>query len=1038
MRLSSRLLFLALALLAVPVLAQMKSGFEMTNFREVMGVTKAQEATTYKVVFISCSSPASVLWPGEQADFTFQVQNTSDADIAVKGKVDVIAYGTKGQPGDIWVPAVEKFADLPSLPLDVTIAKKGYHTYTVTPKLLAQNGAYALVLDLGPLGRRFVTACVRTFKPDPKPVQFPQLCLDNGEIALLTRLGASPNRMGFGYKCTTDPDFPQWYAKTGEQLMALKKAGLAITVEFGGGAFYHACQPLGRPRPWLDDTDTMKDTKFDLAWLPSYDADFKKFVKMFATDYGWPKGPVNGFKLWNEPWNGISISGWGADDLRYREIFTVMCTAVDEARKESGCQALLGGCDSSSNTMDKLFSDGSDTYLKWLDFCSIHYQGMQPPSTVKMWVDRKGPNGRVKIWDTESWVANTDDRVAAVVATNLSTGHDRAVGVYGGNIADPRDMYWQAVDIFGADGKKQRIQTGHTWSVAASVGAVTHFIGERKFHELLFTNGLPWVMCFDGLPGADGKPNPEDGTVVVVGDIGEEFGANYMLFRTARGFAERRHKAELQKQLAALPADTKPEDRRKLETAISTPETLSDATMTLTVKNNAFSLYDFYGNPVPAKRGKIIVPLDGRGFFLRPSGKPGSAAALHVALTAGVIAGIEPVAPQVLDFTAPIAAHPTLRLRLTNVLNRKIAGTLTATVAGLTLNAPAQQLTFAPHETKIVPLQVTGGAARDDNAYALALAFDAGKDGAIHHEETVHANTIPKRTITVDGKLDDWAGVPPQTVSSDGVAKATLMEYAWQPFKTFDDSVKKGFATGYMAYDDQYFYFAAKVADATPDAGMPRYATRNDDEYFYPEKTFAKVKGKTEEYDWPEGVRHYSYRKDPELPAGNFPNHDNVQLAFNVLPAADKAWYPNPPGTMPGYIGYRDTDYEYALNPVAPQYGGGVEIWRLQYPGMPHKHFYPRDPASPLDGAVKDGKLAITRDATTRYIECALPWTEIPAVKACLDAGKPIKFSFRVNDNAGVGCMELAKGRSVAKLNGSFTVDWAEHWANELEFGFEK
>ena len=85
-----------------------------------------------------------------------------------------------------------------------------------------------------------------------------------------------------------------------------------------------------------------------------------------------------------------------------------------------------------------------------------------------------------------------------------------------------------------------------------------------------------------------------------------------------------------------------------------------------------------------------------------------------------------------------------------------------------------------------------------------------------------------------------------------------------------------------------------------------------------------------------------------------------------------------------------------------------------------------------------DGKLVITRDGNTRITECAIPWREIPAVKTALDAGKTIKFSFRVNDNAGVGCMELSRGRSVAKRNGSFKVDWVEHWANELEFAFEK
>jgi hypothetical protein len=71
-------------------------------------------------------------------------------------------------------------------------------------------------------------------------------------------------------------------------------------------------------------------------------------------------------------------------------------------------------------------------------------------------------------------------------------------------------------------------------------------------------------------------------------------------------------------------------------------------------------------------------------------------------------------------------------------------------------------------------------------------------------------------------------------------------------------------------------------------------------------------------------------------------------------------------------------------------------------------------------------------------VEAAIPWSEMPHVKQALDAGQNVKFSFRVNDNAGGGTMELSRERSVAKKNASFRVDWIEHWANELEFGWGK
>ena len=54
------------------------------------------------------------------------------------------------------------------------------------------------------------------------------------------------------------------------------------------------------------------------------------------------------------------------------------------------------------------------------------------------------------------------------------------------------------------------------------------------------------------------------------------------------------------------------------------------------------------------------------------------------------------------------------------------------------------------------------------------------------------------------------------------------------------------------------------------------------------------------------------------------------------------------------------------------------------------------------------------------------------------DAGRTIKFSYRVNSPEAPG-MELAEGRSVSRQNMyAFHPDWVDHWANEVEFAFEK
>ena len=65
-----------------------------------------------------------------------------------------------------------------------------------------------------------------------------------------------------------------------------------------------------------------------------------------------------------------------------------------------------------------------DKFLKWLDFTSIHYQPMAAwPAVIPEWVNRKHPNGPVRVWDTESWVANTEDRVAGVIASMRARGY---------------------------------------------------------------------------------------------------------------------------------------------------------------------------------------------------------------------------------------------------------------------------------------------------------------------------------------------------------------------------------------------------------------------------------------------------------------------------------------------------------------------------------------------------------------------------------------------------------------------------------------
>jgi hypothetical protein len=1006
---------------------------DMHRYKEVFGLSERRAA--FNVTMLESNAPGNVFHPGQQPEFVFQIENVTNRRIQAEGKIDVICYAQRGRPGDNWHPELVRLQELQPVSVKIELEPKAWRNITIEPKTPETKGGYGLVVDIGEFGRRYLTSYVRTFKPNLKRVQFPKQSLEEMPAPILARLGVQAIRWAVSYHPADSRRFARQWARIEEDLKSFHENKVTVVAEVGAGS---APQPLGRGRPHLDANDVMKGGKQDLAWLPEYDDDYEEFVYKLASEYGWPKGPITGFMLWNEPWEGLSISGWGADMIRYRNLYKRMGDAVFKAREEAGVDVLIGGCDSSTNTIDKLFPDGSDAFLPYLDFCSIHYQGLSSPVLYPKWHNRKHYKGRVLIWDTESWVANTDDRFAGVVATNRAAGYDRSMGTLSRIAVSTLSHKRVAKDkIRTKEGTETINRLIESRPLAAAYGAVQHFIGLREFKEILFKNGLPWVYVFHGLHG-----NPDDGMVVVVGDIGSLFQKGTVLFNTVRSLDEVKTKQQMRRKLSSLSKDDP--ERIELAGRLKEPLPFVNAKMVIDVADEAFGLYDVYGNPVPTEHGKIVIPLRDQGFFLRANPDvPGSFARLIEAIRHARIEGLEPLEIIPYDMTAPIETHPVMRLRLTSMRNHAVVGKLRIQLGDLHVDYP-KKMGFEPRQRKWVQVKVSGEP-RPDNTYPLFVTFDAGRDGMAVHEEQMHVNWISRKSIIVDGKLDDWRGVLPQTIKTDEAAKQSFEESMWLPFAEFEAGRARplgagGFALGYMAYDDEHFYFAAKIADDTPHPGTLRFATRDEDADFYPKVCYEIKRGERIKHVWPKGVRRFSYRRWPLLPSA-IPqkSFDNVLIGFNAIPMEQDEWMTHLPGRMPRFIWYKTTDYEYALNKVADEHGGGMEIWRLMAPGMPYKHFFPRQPKHPLEGAVKGGKLKVRHIEGTRIVECALPWSEIPHVKDLMDEGKTVKFGFRVNHKKRGPDMELAMHRSAAEgISHCFHPNWSRSWPNELEFGFEK
>jgi hypothetical protein len=972
----------------------MVSGADMPGFATAFGLE--HPATDYSVqeiaVRVEKHTMVNLVEPGETAELTLHFTNKTNTPIQGQGNIEVIQYRTKVPVGDVWIPHVFKTADIAKQPITVMIPAGGVQDVTVRPRIGDALGGYVVIVDLPSHGRAFAAAFIRSLRPDEGRVQFPTYALDathspfmnEGIFAMFQRLGVKGMRLEYQFGDKQSPGYSDVEKRYHQYLDWAKEYDITVMLTIENAIFEN--QPLGEPRPWLDSDGVMQKTKDDRTWLPSYDGEFQEWIHQLAKDYGWPRGNVNAMELWNEPWESISISGWGADIPRYQEMFTHMAQGIEEARAQDGTKVLVGGLCSSANARDKLFSDGSDHFLKWLDFISVHYQALgADPSLVPEWIHRKSDYGPVRVWDTESWIANSEDRVAGVIASMRAQGQSRTNGVFDGNVYDSEDIT--------VDGHVYPIV--QMWAPGAAVSAMQKFIGQRDFDHILFQNGLPWVFLFKGTESA-----PEGGTAVVVGDMKKIYDPGRTLFRSVN--------------------------------------VSNDASLTLSDPDAVLRLFDFYGNPIPENGHTAHIPLNGLGYFVRSNGKPGSFAKAIEILRNGRIEGLDPVEIVTRDLIAPVAEHPALSITLTNVLNRPVEGRLTAKLGSLNLADANPTIHLAPNETKTISMRVASGTAAANNIYAAHVQFDAGKDGKATHEEFLHVNQIAHRTIHIDGDLSDWNGVLPEILPVEGIG-SSFTEQVYHPYSNFDTQTVKGSSTVYLAYDEKNFYFAAQVAESTPDDGMIRFETRNDDKYFYPD-TVKDQDGK--EKTWPQGVRHFSYKEGFEIPSGadrgatGKDPHDNIQIAFNVIDK--KPWLPNPPGTLPHFITYWDTDYEFALNKVAPAYGGGYEVWRLSAPGVPIKHFFPREPKAPIDGGpVHDAQLAVVYQDGVRYVEAAIPWHEIPEVHERILAGKTVKFSCRINKNKGQA-RELATERSVSKEN-SFTFhnNWETHWSNEIEFGAE-
>lgn len=332
-----------------------------------------------------------------------------------------------------------------------------------------------------------------------------------------------------------------------------------------------------------------------------------------------------------------------------------------------------------------------------------------------------------------------------------------------------------------------------------------------------------------------------------------------------------------------------------------------------------------------------------------------------------------------LSFTGPVKEAKSVDIKVENVSVEKIEGKLNMTLPeGWEMENSQNTIALNPGEIKVISVPIKKYTASDVNRYLVNYSFDIEKPAknTVKGGQTIQAAYATYKTIKIDGNLDDWNDVEGVTMVSNG--NPDYMEAIMDPTKVKaavknDGNAKSVVYTAKTAWDNNYFYFMAKVPDYQHSA--------ND--------TFAK---------------------DPY----KFPfEADSIQLAFDCLSK-------NPEDFLQGDKHYEKaiaSDVDYIM--VATLAKGDVpELHRELAPGTNYQGYFPTNkdlnpklgPMDAKETSGKEGRIKIVRDKENRITsyEIAIAWNSLGELyKQLKGLGKGQKaqtnFAFWINDTGGKG-----------------------------------
>ncbi len=439
--------------------------------------------------------------------------------------------------------------------------------------------------------------------------------------------------------------------------------------------------------------------------------------------------------------------------------------------------------------------------------------------------------------------------------------------------------------------------------------------------------------------------------------------------------------------------------------------------------------FDIAGNEIHQGAKSVTVDLNILPTYIKSKGGPKLIAAR---LQAAKMQGKYPAEILPHDFTQRIKDKGLrLRVDLANRLNRPIKGKLIIKApTGFVVADNGQTVSLHAGEKKTVAVTFSKVTEDASNQYPVAFTFDTNA-GKCTYEEVLNCCVAVKRTMKIDGNLNDWENIPGITLLGKD-KKLSQDELAREPWLRLKKQLPPGaaFAELKLAWDTNYVYIAAQVSDSTPQTDKVRMEGRDEDAYFHstasdkqePWKSWLEKNAKGQSF----AQVPYIYKKKP---FDNSYTGDQLQLAFNVTEGlhqgmakvTDVPW---------GFHAVPDADYEFCAYLCAD---GKPELWNLLAPGIPRIHDWPHQPKGKVTTNQTPGSDKVVRqNGKIRIYEIAIPKAAIRHLQ--LKTGTTFKFSFFVGNNRGPKIIYGAD-KAVTKTNGlTFHPYWSTSPSCDVEW----